>query len=249
MAEKHFYEQIDFTKKYLLPYFRKYVPEFQKLSVFEIGCAEGGLLEVLQNMGIDASGVEISNERVKIAQEKNPNLKITVGDITDPDLPAKLNRKFDFIIMREVIEHIYKKKAAFDNINELLNENGYLFISFPPKFSPFAGHQQIGKSFLKTMPYLHLVPAILLRPTAKLFGENDGYVDEIKLHFSTGCSIRELENQYRAKNFSVVKKEFFFFRPVYLVRFGLPIFRLPGIPILREIISFGCESLLQKKSV
>lgn len=43
MAEKHFYEQIEFTKKYLLTYFQRYINDFHKLKVLEIGCAEGGL--------------------------------------------------------------------------------------------------------------------------------------------------------------------------------------------------------------
>ena len=247
MAEKHFYEQTEFTNSYLLPYFHNNIPNFNKLKVLEVGCAEGGLLEVLQNLGMTAVGLEISRERVNTAKEKNPDLNILVGDITDPELSKKLNQKFDMIVMREVIEHIHDKKAAFDNLDALLNENGYLFISFPPRMSPFAGHQQIAKSFLKIIPYLHVLPESILRPLAKTMGEKSDYVDEIKLHFSTGCTIHEFEYRHKSKNFLVVKKEFFLFRPIYAIRFGLPTIKLPNIPVFREFISFGCESLLQKK--
>lgn len=248
MAEKHFYEQKQYTKEYLLPYFQKMIPDFHKKKVLEVGCAEGGLLETLQEIGMYVVGVELSPIRAEIAIKKNHNLKIIVGDITDSKLPEQLSETFDVIVIREVIEHVSDKKAAFDNLGKLLNDNGFLFISFPPKRSPFAGHQQIGKSFLKTIPYLHILPKSILKPMAKLLGEDVGYIDEIKLHYGTGYTIHEFEFQCLLQNFIPIKKDLFLFRPIYALRFGLPTIKLPKIPILKEYISFGCETLLQKKS-
>jgi len=246
MAEKHFYEQKKYTQEYLLPYFQKYIPDFRNKKILEVGCAEGGLLEIMQELGIYAVGLEISEERAVVAVKKNPALKIVVGDIMDPRLAAKLNEKFDMIIMREVIEHIPNKDAAFNNLDALLEPNGYLFMSFPPKRSPFAGHQQIGKSVLKAVPYLHVLPKFFLKATASLMREESDYVEEIKLHFSTGCTIKEFERQSIKRNMFPIKKEFFLFRPIYALRFGLPTIKLPNIPFLREYISFGCETLLKK---
>ena len=249
MAEKHFFEQKEFTERYLLPYFKKYIERFETKKILEIGCAEGGLLEVLRNNGNYAVGIELSAARAAIAKQKNSKLNVIVGDITDPTLSEKLNEKFDLIIIREVIEHVRNKTAAFDNFNALLNDSGYLFISFPPKRSPFAGHQQIGKSFLKAIPYLHILPKSFLKMIAKMMGEDEDYINEIKLHFSTGCTIKEFEKQSRRVGFSSIKKELFFFRPIYSLRLGLPTIKLPNIPLVREYISFGCECLLRKNSL
>ena len=248
MAEKHFYEQIEYTKKYLLPYFQKNIPSFHKLRVLEVGCAEGGLMEVLGDIGMDVTGIEISEERAKIASEKNPKLKVVVGDIMDPALPEKVGIDYDLVIMREVIEHIPDKIAAFNNLGKFTKENGYLFISFPPKRSPFAGHQQIAQSPLKMIPYLHILPKMILKPLAKTMGEKEDYVDEIKQHYSTGMVIKRFEFLCLLQNFKPVKKELFLFRPIYAYRFGWPTLKLPNVPFLREYISFGCESLLQKKA-
>lgn len=249
MAEKHFYEQAEYTKKYLIPYFQKNIPEFHKLSVLEVGCAEGGLLEVLQEMGMEVAGIELSEERANVAIQKNSKLNVKVGDIMDPDLPTKLNKKYDLVIMREVIEHVPDKYAAFRNLDLLTNDNGFLFVSFPPKRSPFAGHQQIAKSFLKMVPYLHVLPESLLRPVAKKLGEKSDYVDEIKLHFSTGMVIDQFEYLYTYRHFKPVKKELYLFRPIYAYRFGLPTVKLPNLPLIREFISFGCEVLLKKEKL
>ncbi len=246
MAEKHFYEQKEYTKNYILPYLQKYIPDFYKCSVLEVGCAEGGLMDVLMEIGIHVVGVEISKERADTAKLKNDRLKIYVGDITDYSLPTKIEEKFDVIIMREVIEHVHDKYTAFDNLDAMLKDNGYLFISFPPKYSPFAGHQQIAKSFLKIIPYLHLLPKKLLKGLASILSEKYDYVDEIKLHYSTGMSINGFEYLCAYKNFQPVKKELFLFRPIYSLRFGLPRLKLPGIPIIRECITFGYETLLKK---
>lgn len=248
MAEKHFYEQAEYTKKYLIPYFQKNIAEFHKLSVLEVGCAEGGLLEVLMDLGMDVTGIELDPQRAAIAKEKNSKLNVMVGDIMDEQLPEKLGKKFDFVIMREVIEHLPNKYIAFKNLELLTANEGYLFISFPPKRSPFAGHQQIAKSFLKMVPYLHILPKSILRPVAKMLGEKEDYVDEIKLHYSTGMVINHFETLYQLNLFKPIKKELFLFRPIYAYRFGLPTIKLPNFPIIREYISFGCETLLKKQT-
>lgn len=246
MAEKHFYEQKEFTKKYLLPYFQKSIKDFHRLEVLEIGCAEGGLLEVLRELGMSAMGVELSAERIEIAKAQNPELNIIQGDVTDPKLPELIGRKFDLIIMREVIEHVHDKYSAFDNLDLLLNSNGYLFISFPPKYSPFAGHQQIARSLLKIIPYIHLFPAAIVKLIAKFLSEKEDYVDEIKLHYSTGMEIAKFETLCMLKKFILVKKELFLFRPIYGYRYGLPILKLPDIRFFREFYTFGYETLLRK---
>ncbi len=246
MAEKHFFEQIEYTNKYLIPYFEKHIEKFSKLKILEVGCAEAGLMDVFLKMGIEIHGLELSQERVDIALKKNPNLKILVGDITDESILQKLE-KYDFIIMREVIEHIHNKEAAFYNLKNLLNKNGFLFISFPPKYSPFAGHQQIAKSFLKVIPYLHLLPYSLLKFISEKLGEKSDYADEIKLHYSTGMAINKFENLCNKFSFVPIVKDLFLFRPIYAFRFGLPTIKIPNISLIREIITFGYETVLKSK--
>ncbi|MFA7228552.1 MAG: class I SAM-dependent methyltransferase, partial [Melioribacteraceae bacterium] len=80
MPEKHFYEQKSYTKEYILPYFLKHIPDFTRKKVLEVGCAEGGLLAALQELGMSVRGVELSPERAELALEKDKSLNIIVGD-------------------------------------------------------------------------------------------------------------------------------------------------------------------------
>ena len=132
MAEKHFFEQINYTKNYLLKYLQSNIDGFNKgMKILEIGCAEGGSVFELRNQGYICDGIEIEETRVEIAKKYiKDTSKIIVGDITKN---LNLNEKYDIIIMRDVIEHLSEKEKALSNIYDLLNNGGILFLTFPLK--------------------------------------------------------------------------------------------------------------------
>lgn len=248
MAEKHFYEQQKFTHAYLLPYLKENIVDFEQKKILEIGCGEAGFLDVMTGMGLEATGLELETSRVEIAREKNPRLQILVGDITSEQDVARIMQTFDLIIMRDVIEHIPDRDAAFANINRLLNDGGYLYITFPPRFSGFAGHQQNGKSALKYVPFLHLLPGFILRFLQKVFREKPELIHAVLTNYEIGLTIRAFKKHYRKQNFKPVKKEMFLFRPIYKIRFGVPTVKFPPVPLLQEFFVFGCEYLFVKKN-
>ena len=247
MAERHYYEQKKHSEYYLLPYFRKHLVDFEQYEIFEVGCAEAGFIDVLYHLNMDVMGLELSPARVKIARDKNPNINIITGDITDPKITEKIAKRFDLIVLRDVIEHIKDRNAAFATFNKLLKENGYLYVTFPPKFSGFAGHQQNGRSILRYIPYLQVAPNWKIRWLGKLFNERPELIENIVLNYKTGLTIGSFKKFYLKFNFIPVVKEVFFIRPVYRTRYHLAPIKIPNIPLLREFMAFGCEYLLQKK--
>lgn len=248
MGEIHFNEQKQFTNSYLLPYFEAHLPDFKNMKILEVGCAEAGFLDVLYQMKIEATGLELEQGRVDIALKNNPKLNVMVGDITDDKIVEIICKSFDLILMRDVIEHIPDRIAAFKNINKLLNKNGFLYITFPPRFSGFAGHQQNAKSILRVVPFLHLFPNFIIRLLGKLSGEKAEFMESIILNYRIGLTIRAFENFYSHSHFKAVVKELFLFRPVFKIRFNITPRKFPNIPLLREFFAFGCEYLLQKTS-
>lgn len=246
MAEKHFLEQIKYTKEFIIPYLKEHISPLKNMNILEIGCAEAGLLSVFNELECKTTGIELSPYRAQFARDKNQNSKIIEGDITSEEIVPLINDKFDLIIMREVIEHLHRKENALANINKLLNKDGYLFISFPPRYSPFAGHQQIGRTKLSKIPYLHLLPKSLLNKLTKKMNEREDFVDEIKLNYSTGMAINRFEKLVTPFNYKIIKKDLYLFRPIYSQRYGVPIVKIPGIPVIKEAISFGYEILLKK---
>jgi len=247
MAEKHFSEQEKHTRDYLLPYLLKYIPDLARYKVLEIGCAEGGFLNQLIRYGIEASGVELESSRVKTARRLVPGIPIQIGDITDPVINSLVGSDFDLIVMRDVIEHIPDREMTFTNLSGLLKNNGFLYITFPPKYSAFAGHQQNARSIIKRLPFFHLLPRTLIQKIGLRLKEDPLLIEEVISNYRSGLTLKEFEKLCTRYGFEIRVKELFFSRPVFKTRFGWPIIRFPAFPFIREFLASGCECLLQKK--
>lgn len=115
-----------YIPQYLLPYLATMHPESQFL---DIGCGGGQFLFGLQAMGYkNLYGIDI--EPHAVAWCNNHGLCVKSVNILD----YKTEKKFDFIAMNHVLEHIEKNKIidilAYIQ-KELLAPDGYLYITVP----------------------------------------------------------------------------------------------------------------------
>jgi SAM-dependent methyltransferase len=248
MSKKHFIEQKQHAESYLIPYLDRHLPEFRRYRVLEVGCAEAGFLDALHEHGIRAVGLELEPHRIALAKAMNPNLELHIGDITDPHVASRIGMKFDLAVMRDVIEHVPEKEAAFRNLGNLLRPKGFLYVTFPPRFSPFGGHHQNGRSVLRNLPYLHLLPSAAIRFFGRLVHEHPHIIENAIANYRVGLSIRQFEFLCKKTGFRMRIKELYLFRPVYRTRLGVKPRRLPDVPLLREFVTLGCECLLQRTS-
>ena len=69
--------------------------------VFDIGCGDCSSLIEINNLGAKAFGIEADTNVKSIA--KSLNLKVHFGSVEDNPFSGK---KFDLIVMNQVIEHI-----------------------------------------------------------------------------------------------------------------------------------------------
>ena len=93
---------------------RTFVPNWSEADVFEIGCAYGFFLSEIENEVKSASGIDISAEAVRFANEDRA-VHAQQGDY----LALNLGRKVDAIVMWDTIEHLKRPdlfiaKAARD---------------------------------------------------------------------------------------------------------------------------------------
>jgi 2-polyprenyl-3-methyl-5-hydroxy-6-metoxy-1,4-benzoquinol methylase len=246
MALQHFSEQEKHTRDYLLPYFHEHIPDLPHCKVLEIGCAEGGFLKPLSQLGMDARGIELSAARVAIALQHSPPLQVRAGDITDPQIFRQIGTKFDLIVMRDVLEHIPDRESTFKNLQALLKPSGYLYITFPPKYSAYGGHQQNAGSLVKLIPFIHLLPAGVLKKIGFWLKEKSQTLDQIIQIYHNSLSISEFEKLCGRYGFGFKIKGLFFSRPIFKIRHKLPVIRCPNLPLVREFLASGCEYLLQK---
>ena len=123
-------------KSFVLGWFRK-LPENSR--VLEAGCGAGNYVVSLTKIGHDVLGIEIDEDRVKIAKEYmveygiDPK-KIIWGNLTK--LPFK-NDYFDAIFCHGVIEHIKDSESAVKEMTRVLKRGGFAMISVPNRYTSF----------------------------------------------------------------------------------------------------------------
>lgn len=150
-------------------------------SVLDLG-AEGNYIDELKNKGCDVTGVTLSDISDDI-KAKYDNL--ILGDLEKNEWKEKIKgRKFDCLILLDVVEHLKEPKNFISSLKDFLNNDGVVIASTPN--------------------IAHFLIRILL-----LFGQfpysKRGILDETHLHFYTK---RSFKNLFEREGYIVVKKAF-----------------------------------------
>ncbi len=96
----------------------------------DIGCSTGTFVKLLEENGLDARGIDISDEAVRLA--KKEGLPVECKDIFSVDQ----NQRFDCITAFDVIEHLRDPASFIQAANRLLKIGGTLVITTPNVRSP-----------------------------------------------------------------------------------------------------------------
>jgi SAM-dependent methyltransferase len=97
-------------------------------SILDIGCSFGITLMALKQRGFD-SLFAIDPDRSAIAFLQRQGISGSIGSAVD--VRPELTGKFDLIILRHVLEHLYAPGAAIENISTWLKPGGKIYIELP----------------------------------------------------------------------------------------------------------------------
>lgn len=128
---------LDYYNEFNLPqYLRFQLPENKNSDILDIGCGLGQMLSTLKENGYTSlTGIDISNEAINACRKKDLNV-FQINNITDFVVTG---RKYDFIIMSHVLEHLNKNEviSTLSHIrSHLLSDTGKLLIMVPNAQSP-----------------------------------------------------------------------------------------------------------------
>ena len=221
--KRYFDIQILNTEKYVIPFMEEKFSVKPGMRVLEIGCGEGGVLKGFINRGCIGVGVELDAPRVENANQfmaedlAAGRVRFVVKDIYQVDTEKDLGGSFDIIILKDVIEHIHDQSRLIGWMKQFLNPGGIVFFGFPPWYMPFGGHQQICRSRVSKLPYIHLLPRVVYR---WILRRNRESVEELMEIRDTGISIERFERICREQGYGFLHKRHYLLNPIYEWKFG-----------------------------
>ncbi len=119
--------------------------EMKSVDILEVGCGQGYVLSKLHmelSGDVNVTGMDISPTAIKKARTLFPSLEFIIGDICSEYL--KVGRKYDIVLMVEVLWYILEKLPhVFTNIDSLLKNGGFLVFS-----NGFPREQKYGREII-----------------------------------------------------------------------------------------------------
>jgi SAM-dependent methyltransferase len=251
-SKRYFDIQYLNCKNSVIPFIEMYFPLKKGARVLEIGCAEAGVLKAFLERSCQCVGIELSPGRLARASENlaefvaSAQVELKASDIFKVHSAEELGGKFDVIVLKDVIEHIFDQKRLLVQLQTFLKPEGVIFLGFPPWQMPFGGHHQMHRNkFIANFPYIHLLPM----PVYKwLIGSESKGLIEIK---ETGISIERFERIARESNYRVTGKQYFLINPIYQYKFNIKERKqnkiISSIPVLRNFLTTTVFYLIQNK--
>lgn len=99
-------------------------------KIFDIGCGTGYFLKAAKERGLEAYGIDLSEEAIKIAKEIAPDSQIEVGAGEDLKYPDNF---FDYIACLGTLEHFTNIEKGLAEILRVAKKDAKFFIIVPNK--------------------------------------------------------------------------------------------------------------------
>lgn len=141
--ESKYFEEIDSIsnqKNYFIPIYNhisKYI-EFSKSKILDVGCGTGIFsIPLIQSGCTELYGVDGPSEFLNRPIERGYKSIEVVNDLCYDKLPFE-NSTFDFVVCKDVFEHLINPIHTFDEIIRVVKPNGYILFHVPNHFPFFS---------------------------------------------------------------------------------------------------------------
>lgn len=116
-------------------------------SVLEFGCATGWLTNNLADLGVDAKGIDISNQAIKLSHELKEYRPTRPGAISntlcyDGKIIPFANESFDRVVCFDAFHHVSDQKEALKEIFRVLKPGGRVAMLEPAPNHSLAPYSQ-----------------------------------------------------------------------------------------------------------
>jgi len=131
MDENTIFDDMNFPDR--LRWLKRLLNNRKELTICDLGCSEGSFALNLAREGYNVTGVNLFADSIKLANEraKKFNLADKTHFVHSDVMEYDEGKKFDAVLLFEIIEHVPDPTALIDKAVSLLNKNGVCYISTP----------------------------------------------------------------------------------------------------------------------
>ena len=113
--------------KYILKQINK--KNIKNLDVLDLGCGGGLISESLSALDANVTGVDFVKNNIEVARKHAFRRKLKINYLQHDIEKLRISKKFDVIIMFEVLEHLHDWNSFLNKIKKNLKKNGIVIIS------------------------------------------------------------------------------------------------------------------------
>ncbi len=137
-------------------------------SILDVGFGSACLEALLTEKKVDLVGIDFSDDSVKTAKGQYHQWSFEVVDIIKPWKSKLLDKKFDYIVSLEVLEHIppYQIFQILNEFHKHLQKNGTLIVSVPLN----EGLEQLVKEGINPNQHVRTYSPALIRAELEIAG-------------------------------------------------------------------------------
>ena len=105
------------------------IKQIENLDILDLGCGGGLTCEPLSRLKGNVTGVDFIKENIKIAKEHASKSNLNIEYIHADLESINIKKKYDLILMLEIIEHLDNWERHISQIKENLKPNGTIIFS------------------------------------------------------------------------------------------------------------------------
>ena len=123
--------RIQYLKENIIKHFRFKMDKkpLKKINILDIGCGGGLLSEPLSRLGANVTGIDASKKNIEIAKFHAKKNNFLIKYLCSTPEKIIVNKKFDVILIMEIVEHVEDLDLFIEKSSNLLKKNGLMFVA------------------------------------------------------------------------------------------------------------------------
>lgn len=164
------YATFEYRLNKVIEAFRKQNRLGMSPRILDVGCSNGRFIEVATRNGIDAWGVELSENAIAAAAP-DTRARIYHGDANK--IESMGIEKFNIVTAFDLIEHLFDPISFLNSLSKIVAKNGILVMTTPDASSFF--RSAMGKNWSMLQPFQHTI--LLSRKASKILMQKTSYTN------------------------------------------------------------------------